>query len=207
MAEIHRRGSSFTRLEPASILIEARRLLEDTSLQTSFPVVVLYANWCAHPKLDRIGAATVLLEITEGLNRDIRDSSNASIDALCSAVCSALALRKLQQELTNLFGRFGVETSALEGAPFRQFIGALLDTIAELPLTFPKDLSQSGGKLRKLYDAACRVARNDPQWIITQCSVTNELSNEQLSFYGVPKGSYLWQIGTASGCFFCGVLE
>jgi len=59
MVEIRRRGH-FTRFEPSSILIQTRRLLEDTNLQKTFPVVVLYADWCAHPRLDRIGAGAVL---------------------------------------------------------------------------------------------------------------------------------------------------
>jgi hypothetical protein len=206
IAEIHSRGI-FARLEPASILIETRRLLGDTNLQKFFPAVTLYADWCAHPRLDRCGAGTVLLEITEALNRDIRDSSSTSIDALYNAVGSALALRKFHRELTSLFARFQLDTTTLEDAQmFRQFIGALLDTIAELPLMFPKNVAQSSGKIRKLYDAACHVARNDPQWIVTHCSVTNELSDEQLAFYSVSKGTYLWQIGTSAGVFFCGVL-
>jgi hypothetical protein len=206
IAEIRARGN-FTRLEPASILVEARRLLEDTSLQKSFPAIMLYADWCAHPRLDRIGAGTVLLQIAEALNRDIRNSASASVDALYGAVGSALALRKLHQELASLFERFQVDTTTLEDAQmFRQFIGALLDTIAELPLAFPQDIAQSTGKIRKLYDAACLAARNDPQWIVIHCSVTNALSDEQLVFYAVPKGTYLWQIGTAAGVFFCGVL-
>jgi hypothetical protein len=180
MAEIRRRGY-FTRLEPPFILIQTRRLLEDTKSQNSFPVAVLYADWCAHTRLDRTGAAAVLLKITEGLNRHVRDSSNASIDAVYDAVRSALAVRTLQSELVNLYGRFGVETSALVAPQMvRQFIGAILDTVAGLPLEFPKDVGQKRDKVRKIYDAACRIARNDPQWIVNQCSVTNELSSEQL---------------------------
>ncbi len=206
IAEIRHRGY-FARLEPSSILIETRRLLQDTNLQKSFPVAMLYADWCAHPRLDRTGAGAVLLKITEGLNRDIRDSSNSSIDAVYNAVCSALALRTLQSQLVDLYRRFGVETSALVAPQmFRQFISAILDAIAELPLEFPKDVAQRRGRTRKIYDAACRIARNDPQWIVTHCSVTNKLSDEQLAFYDVPKGTYLWQIGMAAGYFICGVL-
>lgn len=206
IAEIHDRGN-FTRLEPVSILVETRRLLEDTSLQKSFPAIMLYADWCAHPRLDRSGAGAVLLKITEALNREMRNSSRASVDALYDVVGSALAFGKLHQELASLFERFQVDTTTLEDTQmFRQFIGALLDTIAELPLAFPKDVAQSNGKIRRLYDAACQAARNNPQWIVTHCSVTNALSDEQLSFYAVPKGTYLWQIGTAAGVFFCGVL-
>ena len=206
MAEIRRRGH-FTRFEPSSILIQTRRLLEEANLKKSFPVVVLYADWCAHPRLDRTGAGTVLLEITKALNRDVHDSSNASINAVYNAVYSALALRTLQGQLVDVWGRFGVDTRVLVDAQmFRQFIGAILDTIAELPLEFPKDIAQRGGEMGKIYEFACQIARNDPQWIVTKCSVTNQLSDEQLAFYEVPKGTYLWQIGTAAGVFFCGVL-
>lgn len=206
MTEIRRRGS-FTRLEPPSILVEVRRLLEDTNLQKSFPIAVLYADWCAHPRLNRIGAGAVLFEITELLNLDIRDSSNSSIDGLCNGVRTAFALTTLQSQLVNVCERFGVETWALvDPKMFRQFIGAILDAIADLPLEFPKGVEKGGGKIREFYDAACDIARNDPQWIVTHCSVTNELSNEQLAFYDVPRGTYAWQIGTAAGGFFCGVL-
>ena len=84
-----------------------------------------------------------MLKITEGLNRDVRDSSNASNDAVCNALCSALAFRTLQSELLSLYGRFGVETSVfLAPQMLRQFLGAVLDTIAELPLEFPADVGQ-----------------------------------------------------------------
>jgi len=62
MAKIRCRGC-FERLEASDILIKTRRLLEDTKLQKSFPVVMLYADWCAHTRLDRIGAASVLLQM------------------------------------------------------------------------------------------------------------------------------------------------
>lgn len=206
MAEIRQRGC-FTRLEPSSVLVDCRRLLEEANLKMLFPVAVLYADWSAHARLDRAGAAAVLLEITEALNRDIRDSSNPSIDSLYNAVLGALRLRTLQSELIDLCARFGVETWAFQNPRmFRQFIGAILDAIADLPLAFPAGIAHKTGKVKKIYESACRAARNDPQWIVTQCSVTNELSAQQLAFYDVPAGTYLWQIRTASNVFFCGVL-
>jgi len=148
-----------------------------------------------------------LLQITQRLNNEIRDSSDASNSAVCNAVCSVLALRTLQSELVDLYGQFGVETSTLVAPQmFRQFVGAILDIIAGHPLEFPKDIAQRRGSLRKIYDSACRVARDDPRWIVTHCSVTNELSDEQLVFYGVPNGTYIWQIGMAAGYFLCGLL-
>ncbi len=85
-------------------------------------------------------------------------------------------------------------------------MGAILDTIAELPLRFPPGVATKTGRLRKLYDAACNLAANDPKWIVMECMVTNSLSKEQLAFHEVPKETYLWQIKTAAGVAFCGVL-
>jgi hypothetical protein len=206
MAEIRGRGC-FERLEASDILIKTRRLLEDTKLQKSFPVVMLYADWCAHTRLDRIGAASVLLQITERLNRHVRDSMNASINAIYDAVHSPIAFKELQGELVTLYKQFGIEISALLSPQmFRQFVGAIVDTIAGLPLEFPPNIERTHGEIRKIYDAACQVAGDDPQWIVTQCLLTNELSDTQREFYEVPDGTYLWQIRTAAGVFSCGVL-
>jgi len=206
MAEIRARGR-FERLEASDILIKSRRLLEDTKLQKSFPVVMLYADWCAHTRLDRIGAGSVLLRITEGLNRHVRDSTNASINAIYDAVHSPIAFKKLQGELVTLYEEFGVEISALLSPHmFRQFVGAIVDTIAGLVLEFPPNIERKRGEIRKIYDAACQVARNDPQWIVTQCLLTNQISDKQREFYEVPDGAYLWQIRTAAGVLSCGVL-
>ena len=205
--EICTRGQ-FTRLEPCSILIETRRLLEHLRLRSTFPVVALYADWCAHTRLDRNSAAAILFKITEALNRELRHPSDTSIDALYHAVRSALGIRALQPQLIDLFGRVGVKTSpVIECRMYCQFIGAVLDTIAELPLEFPKDIAaQRSGKIKKAYDAALKVAGEDPRRMVTHCSVTNNLSDQQLAFYGVPKGTYLWQIGTAGDSWICGVL-
>jgi hypothetical protein len=207
LAEIRDRGF-FTRLEPPSILIETRRVLERLDIRHSFPVAMLYADWCAHATLDRTGAGTVLLQITTALNRDIRQSSNASIDAVYNGVCSALALKTLQSQLAAVYERFEVDTWSLwDPRMFRQFMGGILDTIAEQPLAYPQDIGKKGGNLRRVYDEACQIACNDPQWIVTECSVTNDLSEQQLAFYGVPKGTYLWQIRTGANVFFCGILQ
>jgi hypothetical protein len=207
LSEIRDRGH-FTRLEPPQILIETRRLLESASRSEDFPVVGLYADWCAHSKLDRAGAAAVLLEITAALNRSIRDSSNASIDAVYGSVNSALGLGALKVQLGALYNQFNVDTWPFDDPQmFRQFMGAILDAIAELPLKYPPNASKKGGRVGQLYQKACHIARDDPKWIITECSVINELSNEQMTFYEVPEGTYLWQISTAANVSFCGVLH
>ena len=84
-------------------------------------------------------------------------------------------------------------------------MGAILDTIADLPLCFPT--ATKTGKVKKIYDEADGISSNNPNWIVTQCSVTNVLSEEQLAFYNVPEGAYLWQITTGLGVAICGVLR
>jgi hypothetical protein len=204
--EVYHRGR-FERHEPLFILVETRKLIESEKLKSKFLTVNLYCDWCVHPQLDREGAANVLLKITAAVNKSFRNPSGASIDILYDGVCPAFAVRDLQKELVTLYSQYGVDTWHLSDAPrFRQFMGAILDIIADRPLCFPPDIASRTGKVRKIYDDVCRLAGNDAKLAVTQCLVTNVLSKEELAFYTVPEGTYTWQITTKAGVVWSGVL-
>jgi hypothetical protein len=203
LSQINSRGD-FTELEPPQILILTRRLLEETASQPQFPIVNLYCNWLAHTQISKSKIVyDILLQLTKEFVRCNQDGT-CTIAEPNRGVSKALSIADLQTQLATLYRTHNIDTRLLLPAYFRRFMGAILDQISRTPLLFPSPPHK--GKARTMYSALMQAAGGDPHMMIVSLSVTNDLTEDALSFFGVRKGTYAWELRTGGDNIFTGLL-
>ncbi len=163
----------------------------------------LYCNWCAHCEITKSTLGyEILRDVTTALNHDIRNGT-MTIASPDSGVSAALAVTKFYEQLLALFSSHDLDAWPFVGANFRLFIGAVLDAIEDAPLSFPQQRKRIAARV---YAQIEQAADHDPRGMIVRLTLTKDLKPEQLSFYGVPEGTFIWQADTASGYSLAGVL-
>ncbi|GGH18758.1 hypothetical protein GCM10007036_21140 [Alsobacter metallidurans] len=123
------------------LLIRARKLLEHAELESEYPTVKFFGNWCAHPKLRTVDDCTGRLQLVID-----QIEQAASVDPIGGSDCesalrSALGGGALILELKSLVKRFGdgmlsrAFDSRLEVPT--EFTGMLLKAIQRSELILP----------------------------------------------------------------------
>lgn len=197
LVDIKPRGE-FRRAEAVHLLLNTRKLLESTGIASTHPATKFYGDWCAHSTLKGAFAQEALLKITDVIAAAVKNAQDpAAVDSVICGISAALGVQLLRSELRLLHGRFGLDSWHLDDPRlFRQFMAAVLIEIEECPLRLPSQVEQE----------SLRRANGDPVWRAKACEVTQKLSSEQLKFYNVPPGTFVWQVTLVNDAAMCGLL-
>lgn len=195
--------NELTPSDPPQLLLLTRQLLESQHIKGNYPVVNLYCNWCVHCEITKSNIGfEILRHVSELLNRDVANGT-CSIANPEKGVSAALRIADLREQLISLYTQFEIKTWLFGNKNFSRFFSGILEAIEEDPISFP-DARDS--KADRVYSEIERIAKNDPRGMIVSLLVTKDLNEEQLKFYNVPNGTFIWELRTAFDNRFASVL-
>jgi hypothetical protein len=140
-----------------SFMILTRKLLDGLSEldQNSFLILRLFCNWAAHIEITKSNTG---LRILAEINDALVDVKNSKDPSLTQAIISqALGYQALRKELQLFLDQIGVDNVlATDNDIWAVFICNLLETIRDVPLSFP-ELSKLDPTKKAIYK---KIAQN-----------------------------------------------
>lgn len=153
-----------------NVMSQTRILIEENRLQSDYPYLNLYCNWCLHSKLKRsITCYRILEKITEILVN--HNAPNARIHE----VSNAISIPKLRKDFIGLFEKFQLPTVIFQDRNiWKSIFGIISSIILDRPIEFPspKQLSKKH-KVKAIYDSMHKIATGT-DLAVRQFSFTTE---------------------------------
>lgn len=114
------------------IMIDMKKVLEDTKIGEDLPTLNLYSNWLVHPSLDRKPNLAVLERISSVLDQH---GDSEDINSMLWAVADCLNLEGLRSEIIDLLASHKVDESFFkDDNQWSRFSLNLLEDLKEQPI-------------------------------------------------------------------------
>lgn len=134
-------------------MIDLRELLEEESLQSTFPYLNLYCDWCAHPEISRSTVAfEMLLSLTKSICQHNIAPSSVEDGDIHKRIIDTIGILQLRQEIIKVLHRYNLQAAIIENwVNWKNILGLILSDLQQKPLIFPSPIHNRVH--RRIYDA------------------------------------------------------
>jgi hypothetical protein len=150
---LERPGEKMNREDVSFIMVQARHLIESADDPEDYRLARFYADWTAHPALDR---SIVCLEMVRDISRILVENLSPTRPDFTREVSRIIGLPQLRSELMDLFRAHGLPTVLFDYLEnWRTFVSFLLWFLKDQPIGFPHEPT---GQAKKIHDETLALA-------------------------------------------------
>ena len=183
-----------SRADVIEIMRLSRLVIEQRNVAHQYPVLSLYCDWAQHTEIDRHPGAFAMLARIDGV---LVVYAHHDPSIVIHEISKAFALAQLREEFVKLFLVSGANTLLFDSlSNWCQFVGILLNDLADRPVRFPKGIESKSKKsqVRAIFDGMVKrraTAGQRADLVTKSLSIDNH--SDETDPRRPPPGFY-WQI-------------